>query len=335
MNWTSCAVNLCVPPLRSGGLMLTYRCSSACRHCLYRCSPVRADRFIDLDTADRALAALTRERSLEGIHLAGGEATLRMDLLLAVIRLAVRRGVPLDYLETNAAWCTDREVAQDGMRRLKEAGLHAVLVSASPYHNEFVPFHATRAAVEASRKVFGARGTHVYTARAYEMLSALPGDGCHPLSEQLRAWGLEDDPQGALRVHPVVAGGRAVEGLRSAWPAQPAAAFDGLDCYEELTSTSHFHLDPDGNLFTGICPGLVVANIDDLHPGITVDSSPVFSCLATEGPLGLMRLALTRHGYVERPDGFVSRCDLCFDVRRHLQATGLYPELRPADLYQT
>ena len=28
-----------VPPLHSGGVMLTYKCDNACRHCLYCCSP--------------------------------------------------------------------------------------------------------------------------------------------------------------------------------------------------------------------------------------------------------------------------------------------------------
>jgi hypothetical protein len=333
MTWSAAAVRLAVPPLVSGGLLLTYRCSSACRHCLVRGSPARPDTWIDPDMADRAFAALARESCLEGIHLAGGEATLRMDLLLDVVRLAVRRGIPLDYLETNAGWCHSREVALDGMRRLREAGLRAVLVSASPYHNEFIPFHATRLAVEAALEVFGARGTFVYTSLAYEMLSALPGDGRHPLPRQLEAWGLDGDPRGVLRVYPVVPGGRAVAGLRSCWPARPASAYRSIDCYQDLTSTSHFHLDPDGNLFTGLCVGLAVATIDDLHPDITAGAHPLFDCLATAGPHGLMRLAAERHGFVERPAGYVSRCDLCLDVRGHLAGTGLYPELRPIDFY--
>jgi hypothetical protein len=41
-------------------------------------------------------------------------------------------------------------------------------------------------------------------------------------------------------------------------------------------------------------------------------------------------LAQDRHGYQERADGYVSKCDLCLDVRRCLHQAGEYSELRPA-----
>src|SRR5512139_2337197 len=79
--------NARIPPLLSGGIVLTYRCTNACRHCLYRCSPGRPDEWMSLETARRIFAAFRREPYLHSLHLAGGEAMLRFDLLLEIVRL--------------------------------------------------------------------------------------------------------------------------------------------------------------------------------------------------------------------------------------------------------
>jgi hypothetical protein len=73
--------------------------------------------------------------------------------------------------------------------------------------------------------------------------------------------------------------------------------------------------------------------VDNLHPPITADSNPVFHRLCTDGPFGLARRAEEESGYRSRPEGYLGKCDLCFDVRRHLLAVGGFPELRPALVY--
>ena len=321
-----------VPPLLSGGVMLSYRCTSACQHCLYRCSPQQPDEWLSLQTAERVFRALQAE-PLEDIHLAGGEPTIQLKLLTDIIRLAVKMGIPLSYVETNAGWCTDRGRAEAGMRALREAGLPAVLVSVSMFHNEFVPFRNTRHGVEAAHKVFGRGGTLIYLPQLYYLLSQMPDDGRHRLEEFARAVGIEDQPAMLLALYQVIPSGRAVDALRHCYTAHPAEHYARRCCFADLSSTSHFHIDHYGNLFTGLCAGLVPATIDDLHPRITSATHPVFHRLAQDGPYGLMGLAQDRHGYQERERGYVSKCDLCLDVRRCLQQTGQYPELRPASFY--
>ncbi|MHC4860440.1 MAG: radical SAM protein [Planctomycetota bacterium] len=115
-----------IPDLISGGVMLSYRCTNACRHCLYRCSPKRPDEWMSMEMAERVFAALRREPHLQSIHLAGGEATLRFDLLVETVRLAASAGLPLAYLETNAHWCGDREETREKLTRLLEAGTRGV-----------------------------------------------------------------------------------------------------------------------------------------------------------------------------------------------------------------
>jgi urease gamma subunit len=83
---------------------------------------------------DETFAALAEERSLHGIHLAGGEVTMDWERLEYAIRSAVRHGVSIDYLETNGHWCVNEKTAMDGFQRLLRAGLPGVLVSASLFH---------------------------------------------------------------------------------------------------------------------------------------------------------------------------------------------------------
>ncbi len=326
------AAPLTIPPLISGGVMLSWRCTNACKHCLYRCSPQQPDEWMSLPTAERVLGALAGEPQLDGIHFAGGEATLRMDRLVRIVEMTVEAGLRIDYLETNGYWCVDAASARARFDRLAEAGLPGVLISASPYHNEFIPLDRTRRCIQAAREVFGPGGVFVWTTGMYELLGRLDSARTHRLEEFLAAAGAADRPEVLRRIYPLTPGGRVVEALRECFSAQPAEAFAGQACAAELTSTHHFHVDPEGNLFTGHCPGLAAADASDFHPAITPETHPVFTTLHAQGPAGLSPLA-AEAGWRARAEGYVSKCDLCLDVRRALLAGGGYAEVRPEHFY--
>ncbi len=324
-----------IPPLVSGGVMMSYHCSNACRHCLYRCSPKRPDEWMTLETAERVFSALAKEPMLDSIHLAGGEATLRFDHLVDTVRLAVDMGVPLSYVETNAGWCADREETRSKLTRLREAGLPAILVSASMFHNEFVPFAYTRNCVEIGREVFGYGGVIVWLPNMYEMLSKMPGENeTHGLREFCEFFGLEQWDSRLPRLYGVIPGGRAPEALQKCYTLRPAEAFRAERCDGEIFSTTHFHIDLYGNLFTGFCAGLVAGTVDNLHPEITPESFPLLHTLVEKGPFGLMEMASRQYGFTPRDAGYASKCDLCYDVRKHMYEKGEFEELRPGDYYE-
>jgi len=162
-----------IPPLVSGGIMLTYRCTNACQHCGYRCAPNRPDYFMPEELVDRTFAALAEEHRLHGVHLAGGEATLHWERIEYALDSARRHGVAIDYLETNVGWCDDIETARAGFRRLNRAGLDAVLISASLFHNEFTPLAKTKAGILAALEVFGAGGVIVWTPDVLRLMDGL------------------------------------------------------------------------------------------------------------------------------------------------------------------
>lgn len=322
-----------IPPLSSGGVMLSYRCSSRCRHCLYRCSPDKPDEWMSLEMAARVFDALSREEHLRSIHLAGGEPGLKLDLLVQIVSMARDRGLPLVYVETNAAWCTDRPKVLTSLKRLKDAGLPALLVSVSMFHNEFVPFKRTRLCVEAAREVFGQGAVIVYQEHIYRALSKMGDDGTRSVEEFCAAAGIGSAMEQLPGMYGLIPGGRVTESLRACYKARPAEAYCRLTCARDLFNTTHFHIDHLGNLFTGLCAGIAPATVDDLHCEITADNGPLFTLLCSAGPCGLMELAARDYGYVPRGEGYISKCDLCLDVRKHLVASGKYSELRPAQFY--
>ena len=154
--------------------MLTYGCTNACRHCHYRCGPNKAADRMTPAMLERVLDALAEEPRLSGVHLAGGEATMEEELLAAAITGCRARGIGLDYLETNGGWCVDEDAARAGFAELRDLGLDAVLISASLFHNEFIPFRVTRTAIAAAAEVFGPGGVIVWTPNVFRVLEALP-----------------------------------------------------------------------------------------------------------------------------------------------------------------
>ncbi len=323
-----------VPPLISGGIMLSYRCSNECRHCLYRCGPKQPNEWMTTETADKVLQKLALERRLHGVHLAGGEPFLKPDLLEEIIRLCGSYCVPIDYVETNAFWAASIDKAHDVLRRMHGAGLTGLLVSASMFHNEFVPFERTQNCIDAAVDVFGPGGVLVWTEQLRELIARLPDhDKTHTLEEFCRVIGIPPDSPQLPQLYGLTPGGRVPDALRNCYTAAPAESFRGDRCERELLSTTHFHIDHLGNLFTGLCAGIAPGDADDLHPPISEDTFPVFCQLCGQGPFGLMQMAADECGYVPREAGYISKCDLCFDVRRTLRTAGAFPELRPANYY--
>ncbi len=324
-----------VPPLRSGGVMLGYQCNQSCRHCNYRSRP-GAGEWIDESLLDKVLDALTRERRLIDVHFAGGEATLNRGLLLKAIETAVKKKIRLSYLETNGFYAETAEKAKAVLEPLKQAGLPAILLSVSPYHNEFIPLQNTLNCLEAGIEVFGEDGVFPWLGHFIPMIGKMDPSVPHSLEEFLAANSLAPGDPALLGLFPLTPGGRAPEDLAEFFPPRSADSFRGWHCLEILQDVSHFHIDPYGNLFTGHCPGIVAGRLPDLHEVKTTEKHPVYTALCLGGPHALMEHASRECGFEPDPRGYGSPCHLCLQVRkaltRHNPAN--WPELHPPVFYQ-
>jgi hypothetical protein len=282
---------------------------------------------------DRTMSALSKERSLSGIHFGGGECSLFHDRLIYTIRSAIKNKVRIDYLETNGGWCINDQTAVDGFKRLRDAGLPGVLISASLFHLEFIPLNVTKTAIRAAHKVFG--GAFVWTEEVLRLMERLPDhDRKYPIQESCRLLGIDPSDGSLWQIHSYLNPcGRAARWLSEGLQRYPVEEFSGDTCGRTFQSTGHFHIDPYGNLFTGHCPGISVASVDDLHPTVDESTAPFFMALCEGGGIE----AWKRHAPELQPDtaGDIGKCHVCLELRHHLFEKGAFHELRPAEMYRS
>ncbi|MCX7682755.1 MAG: radical SAM protein [Anaerolineae bacterium] len=326
-----------IPQPYSVGIFLTYKCSGACRHCLYACSPHWSADWLSLEDAELILRQLARTlpRPLipgrigvnEGLHFSGGEPFLNFDRLLQLTELARKLGIPAIFVETNGFWCTDDDTTRARLAALKEAGMDGILISANPFILERVPFERTERAARIAREIFDGN-VIVYQAFFYEQFKRLGLKGTLSFDDYVRMAG------SSLQYVELFASGRAPYKLAHLYRHYPASRFFGLSCRQELIRDWHVHVDNYGNFVPGYCGGLSLGDARDLPTlcrGIDLERMPVLQALLT-GLRALYELGL-EFGYQER-EGYVSRCHLCVDIRRHLALTSEFPELKPRAFYE-
>ncbi|MBN1781958.1 radical SAM protein [bacterium] len=326
-----------IPELSSGGIIFSYQCSNQCRHCLYACGPYHRD-WMSADRLDQVLEGIARHRGyLTGLHFAGGEPFLNPDLLEHAIRKASDLRLPVDYVETNAFWCHSKERTESMLKRMEEAGLRALLVSCSPFHQEFIPFENVMHAVTIGRRVFGHGGILVYTSYFYDQLSGIDPKKPLPFDLYVEAMGEENASLAFATEYGLIPNGRAATQLAFLYQRRPAEHYSGESCSRELSSPHHIHIDLYGNYIAGLCAGITLgdaADLDRLYRGIDLTDKPVLKCLVEGGVETLLQYAVNEYGYRELPEGYIAKCHLCLDIRRHLAGTGrTFRELGPADFY--
>jgi hypothetical protein len=333
-----------LPPPVSGGLLLSYKCSAACRHCMYACSPKWPGDWISPTDLEECLSLLRGkirpspwgERGVSlnhGLHFTGGEPFLNFALLLKAVRLARELKIPSTFVETNCFWCAHDAVTQKRLQSLKEAGLQGILISVNPFYAEYVPFERTERCIRISHQVFG-RNVMVYQWEYYR---------------RFRQWGLKD--RISLADYRKLAGdeglagrvefflmGRAVYQLGDLYPAYPPDRFFQEPCAPPFLRNWHNHFDNYGNFMPGYCGGLSLGpwrELDRLvEEGIELEDHPILKFLIFGDMPGFFKFARDL-GYQESRRGYVSKCHLCLDLRRYLVSRRDFKELRPSEFYRS
>lgn len=327
-----------IPRFSSGGIILSYQCSNRCRHCLYASSPAWRD-WMSEEDIDRVLKGISKHSQyLTGIHIAGGEPFLRTELLIYTVKKAVDLGIPLDYVETNAFWCWDDEKTGDIFNCLKEAGLPAILVSASPFHLEFVPMEKVNRAVRLGKKVFGEKGVFLFTSYFYRQLQKIDQKHTLPLEDYLEALGNERASLAFATEYSLIPNGRAATQLAHLYEHHPGSYFFESTCERELSSPHHIHIDLYGNYIAGLCAGISLGDgrdLDSLYSGIDLRERLFLERLIRGGMNELYEWATREFDYEERQEGYIAKCHLCLDIRRHLIKKGAdIQELGPKLFYE-
>jgi hypothetical protein len=339
-------MKLKIPVPRSGGLMLSYRCTARCRHCMYACSPDWKGDWISERDLERILAGLAGKIAPSpfgqgtislnhGLHFTGGEPFLNFDLLCRAVEIAQGFGIPSLFVETNGFWCADDDRSREKLLMLRERGLEGLMVSVNPFYLEYVPFERTERAVRIGYEVFG-RNTVVYQSEFFRRFREQGYRGSVDLDTFLGADGSE-------RVWEEVEFffmGRAPYSLAdrfsSLFPHYPAAALLDIPCAPPFLRNWHNHFDNYGHYVPGYCGGISLGDCRSLdrllEEGVDTEEHPIIGFIAGGDFRGLVALARNR-GYRESIEGYFSKCHLCTDMRRHLLGSGEFSELTPARFY--
>ena len=247
------------------GIILSYRCHSGCKHCLYNCGPSWEKEAMSPERLRRALEAILVWPQTPQVHLTGGEPFLHFPLLLQGARIAAELGIPA-YVETSGGWCTDENEAVEQFSALRQAGLQAVLVSCSPFHAERIPPARTMRTVRAALAVFGARQVTVYLPNFLEIVQQFSANVERPTP--LSCYEQELGVAGARRVlwegYGIISGGRAGYRLGHLAARHPARVFARANCAGEILHAHHSHFDLYGNFISAFCGGLAVGDWRDL-----------------------------------------------------------------------
>lgn len=133
-------------------------------------------------------------------------------------------------------------------------------------------------------------------------------------------------------IHP---GGRALDTFR---PVHDKKSIENIlnenknACSGHLLDTSHFHIDLYGNYIPGLCSGISL-EMNALGNSTTIDKYPVIGTLREKGITGLHETAVEAGSKPSR-ESYISKCDLCTDIRTHLVKNKLYlNELQPTGFY--
>jgi hypothetical protein len=325
--------SLKIDHLISGGLITNYFCTSRCRHCLYNAGPHWEKKYIDLGTAEANLRVV-RDLGCFSVHIGGGEPLLRPDDLGKVLDVAARVGVSIEYVETNSSWFKDPDSARQTLARLHRHGLRTLLVSISPFHNEFIPFSRVKGVIEAARQT----GVEIFPwiSDFISDLSRFDPDKAHKPDAYLQQFGQNYLVQ-VLQRYWVHLGGRALDTFRPFFETKP---FDQIiresskSCRLELSETGHFHIDLFGNYIPGLCSGLALRKEDLGHP-LTPVKYPLLTTLFKSGIRGLAEMAQNEFGYAPAKADYINKCDVCTDIRSFLAGKNYKgsSELHPAEFY--
>jgi len=312
-------------------VLYTYRCTLACRHCLFSCSPRKPNVHVGLEDGLEYLRRLHQTDRV--VHIAGGEAMMYWSALIDLCREAGREGVAPHFVETNATWCISDALAYRRLEQLRDAGVLGLLISACPHHQHECPAENYDRCFRAAVEVFGDRNVAAARLTMDELrdFEAIARD-----EERLADY---------VRANPPCLVGRAGEALARYLPDRPISELahdstwkgpeDHMACRTQFDPATiwEIHVDPYGNVTT--CCGIIIGNarrapLAGLLSGEGWLANPLVNVAYHEGPTGLLSMAVER-GYVPR-DGYPQKCGLCWEVRKFLRPH--FPDiLGPDEVY--
>ncbi len=140
-----------VPFLSTIGLMVTYRCTIACPHCIVEAGPHRKEEM-QLELAKQWLKQASQYRGgrIKGLALTGGEPFYNPDYLAQLSTYARTLGLVTSVV-TNAFWASSKSAAVEVLTQVP--CVEMVSISTDIYHQRAIPFAYVENAIAAAKEL--------------------------------------------------------------------------------------------------------------------------------------------------------------------------------------
>jgi YydG family peptide modification radical SAM enzyme len=131
------------------GLNFDSKGNARCAHCCVNSSPNATDLLTD-ETVNAVLDDVLSHEDVVEVGLTGGEALLRKEFALSVIRRITDSGRKATCV-TNGFWGVTLEAAQKMFSALEDAGLESLTVSYDEFHSPYVTVDRIKNVLDASK----------------------------------------------------------------------------------------------------------------------------------------------------------------------------------------
>jgi MoaA/NifB/PqqE/SkfB family radical SAM enzyme len=314
---------------RYAGIMLTYKCSSACEFCYFNCSPAQ-DGLIPIKTAIEAWRGLKKLAGQNAkVHITGGEPFIYFEHLAELLAAARKENLgPVDQIETNAFWASDEKIIIERLKRLDGLGMHKLKISCDPFHQRYIDIECVKRLATVAESLLGPGRVLVRWQKYLE-------NPTRP--KELSPDRLKEIYISALREFPCRLTGRAASKLAPLIASTPLEDLAEQNCRSCFLGAKGVHIDPFGNVFNGTCSGIIVGNIqknplEQIWQHFNPARDAFFETLFSLGPYGLVEKAV-KSGY-KKCRFYAGYCHLCYEIRQFFFDKPVYKSIiGPAACY--
>ena len=298
--------------------IVTYRCSSNCRHCIMG-EPLSSPKHIDADLAVRVLREVGQKYTLNSVMTFGGEPLLYPEVVCAIHQEAKALNIPNRSVITNGYWTRDESKVRAIAQSLASSGVNQVSISVDAFHQECVPLER----VKCSARALWDAGIRNIQWNPCWLVSK--GDANE---YNLKTRAILDELEEFL---PVKAGsgnvmepqGRALDNFADYF--QPTFDWSRTSCQDmpyldKLDDIRSVCIEPNGDIH--IC-GLLLGNAARDNVGEVLErydpyADPYVRLILEEGIGGVVDKARSL-GIELCEDGYYTICDLCWSLREPLR----------------
>ncbi|MHC5227694.1 radical SAM protein [Enterococcus sp. LJL99] len=123
--------------IKSIVLNIDSKCNASCKHCCFSCSSKSSEHLSD-EELDNLVEYILNNDEIEVVSLTGGEALLRKDKVLEIIKLISNVGKKVTLI-SNGYWAVTPQKTEMLLQDLYDRGLRALTISYDDYHREYIP----------------------------------------------------------------------------------------------------------------------------------------------------------------------------------------------------